>query len=245
MKWCMPMASDGPRVADFSTHFSGPVCSRQMVQLGANVIKIEHPVHGDGNRGFPPLFQGEGLHHLHLNAGTRSLAVTPGTPGTPEWTRAVAAIAKWADVVIVGNRPSTAMRLGIDFMNLQKINPQLVYCLISGYGLEGEWAALPAHGLNMDALAGTLDLDWKDGVPSVPHNYRSVGTTLAGIQAALGIYAALDKRSRGAGGQVGPRVDLGIGAVVDVARPGDLRQHRQALDRLPGPGFPLRRVRDS
>lgn len=193
------MASDGPRVADFSTHFSGPVCSRQMMQLGADVIKIEHPVHGDGNRGFPPLFEGDGIHHLHLNAGTRSFAITPGTA---EWARSVAAIARWADVVIVGNRPSTAMRLGIDFMSLQKVNPQLVYCLISGYGLEGEWAGLPAHGLNMDALAGTVGLEWKDGVPRVPQAYRSVGTTLAGVQAALGIYAALDRRSRGGGGQV-------------------------------------------
>jgi crotonobetainyl-CoA:carnitine CoA-transferase CaiB-like acyl-CoA transferase len=195
----MPTPSDGPRVADFSTHFSGPVCSRQMVQLGADVIKVEHPVHGDGNRGFPPMFEGEGLHHLHLNAGTRSIAVAPGTP---EWPQAVAAIARWADVVIVGNRPSTATRLGLDFVSLQKINPQLVYCLISGYGVEGEWAGLPAHGLNMDALAGTVTLDWQEGLPRVPHHYRSVGTTLAGVQAALGVYAALDRRSRGGGGQV-------------------------------------------
>jgi crotonobetainyl-CoA:carnitine CoA-transferase CaiB-like acyl-CoA transferase len=195
----MPTPSSGPRVADFSTHFSGPVCSRQMVQLGADVLKVEHPVHGDGNRGFPPMFENQGLHHLHLNAGTRSIAVSPGTP---EWNEAVPAIARWADVVIVGNRPSTATRLGIDFASLQKINPQLVYCLISGYGIEGEWSGLPAHGLNMDALAGTVQLDWQDGVPRVQHAYRSVGTTLAGVQAALGIYAALDRRSRGGGGQV-------------------------------------------
>ncbi len=189
----------GPRVADFSTHFSGPVCSRQMVQLGADVIKIEHPVYGDGNRSFPPLFEGDGLHHLHLNVGTRSFALEPGTA---EWTRGVQAIATWADVVIVGNRPLTAARLGIDFASLQRINPELVYCLITGYGLEGEWAGLPAHGLNMDALAGTLALEWPEATPRVPHDYRSVGTTLAGIQAALGIYAALDRRHRGEGGQV-------------------------------------------
>ena len=193
------MASNGPKVADFSTHFSGPVCSRQMVQLGADVIKIEHPVHGDGNRGFPPLFGDEGIHHLHLNAGTRSFAVAPGTPA---WKPTVEAVARWADVIIVGNRPSSAMRLGIDFMSLQQINPRLVYCLISGYGLDGEWAGLPAHGLNMDALAGTVGLEWKDGIPRVPQAYRSVGTTLAGVQAALGIYAALDRRTRNGKGQV-------------------------------------------
>lgn len=193
------MLPDGPRVADFSTHFSGPVCSRHMSQLGANVIKIEHPRHGDGNRQFPPFFEGEGIHHLHLNVGTRSLAVEAGGA---RWKAVVEAVAKWADVVIVGNRPSAATRLGIDFTSLRAVNPDLVYCLISGYGIEGEWARLPAHGLNMDALAGAVNLDWDDGIPVVPHVYRTIGTTAAGVQAALAIYAALDRRHRGGGGQL-------------------------------------------
>lgn len=195
----MSMPTDGPRVADFSTHFSGPVCSRHMSQLGANVIKIEHPRHGDGNRKFPPFFEDEGIHHLHLNVGTRSLAVEAGSP---RWREVVAAVTKWADVVIVGNRPSAAQRLGIDFSSLRAVNPDLVYCLISGYGIEGEWARLPAHGLNMDALAGTVPLDWDDGIPAIPRAYRTIGTTAAGVQAALAIYAALDRRQRGGGGQL-------------------------------------------
>jgi crotonobetainyl-CoA:carnitine CoA-transferase CaiB-like acyl-CoA transferase len=74
--------------------------------------------------------------------------------------------------------------------------------VLSGYGIAGDWSALPAHGLNMDALAGTLPLEWTDDKPSIPRGYRSVGTTLAGVEAALGIYAALHRRSRGGGGQV-------------------------------------------
>lgn len=194
-----PRAAQGPRVVDFSTHFSGPVCARQMVALGADVIKVEHPVHGDGNRSFPPFFDGDSIHNLYLNAGTRSLAVEAGSA---LWKQVVPALAKWADVVIVGNRPSSAARLGIDFAALQKVNPQLVYCLISGYGIEGEWAGLPAHGLNMDALAGSLELDWTSGIPEIPASYRSAGTTMAGVQAALGIYAALDRRAREGVGQV-------------------------------------------
>ena len=191
--------SKSPKVADFSTHFSGPVASRRMLQLGADVLKIEHPLHGDGNRQFPPLFHDQGIHHLHLNAGARSVALDPKSPA---WPRAVAAIARWADVVIVGKQPGAARRLGIDAASIFAINPDLVYCLITGYGVAGEWADLPAHGLNMDALAGTLPLEWVDGEPRVPEHYRSVGTTVAGIEAALGIYAALHRRSRGGGGQV-------------------------------------------
>lgn len=193
-----PRAS-GPRVVDFSTHFSGPVCSRHMVAMGADVIKVEHPVHGDGNRQFPPFFEGDGIHSLCLNPGTRSLAVQAGSV---LWKQIVPALARWADVVIVGNRPTAAAKLGIDFASLQSMNPQLVYCLVSGYGIEGEWAGLPAHGLNMDALAGTLSLDWSSGVPEIPASYRSAGTTLAGMHAAIGIYAALDRRRREGTGQV-------------------------------------------
>ena len=189
----------GPRVADFSTHFSGPVASWHLGQLGGDVIKIEHPRFGDGNRGLPPFVDQEGISHLHLNVGTRSFALEPGTA---LWARSVIALTKWADVVIVGNRPGSALKLGLDFHSLLRHNPRLIYCLISGYGVSGEWATLPAHGLNMDALAGTIPIEWTAGVPRIPSHYRSVGTTLAGVQAALGIYAALFRRDQGGGGQI-------------------------------------------
>jgi crotonobetainyl-CoA:carnitine CoA-transferase CaiB-like acyl-CoA transferase len=186
-------------VVDFSTHLPGPVASHHLVQLGANVIKVEHPKWGDGNRDVAPYFEGEGIHHLALNPGTRSLTLDSKSP---QWPQIVQALAQWADVIIVGNRPSTAQRLGLDFQTLLRHNPQLVYCLISGYGLSGGWAGYPAHGLNVDALAGTIALEQHDGRPDTPEHSRSVGTTMAGIEAALGIYAALYQRSLGGGGQV-------------------------------------------
>lgn len=188
-----------PRVADFSTHLSGPIASRQMVQLGADVIKIENARVGDGNRDFPPYFHEEGIHHLALNPGTRSLALDVKSP---KWPQVIKAIAQWADVVIVGNRPANAQRLGIDFVSMTRHNPELIYCLITGYGVDGELAAHPAHGLNMDAFAGTVPIEQNGNRPDVPEHYRTAGTTLAGIEAAMGIYAALHRRSQGGGGQV-------------------------------------------
>lgn len=187
------------RVVDFSTHISGPMASRHLVHFGADVIKVEDPTYGDGNRGFPPFAHGSGVQHLSLNPGTRSLALDRRSPDWPATTKA---LARWADCVIVGNRPSTAAKLGIDFATMQQHNPELVYCLISGYGLGGEWASMPAHGLNIDALAGAIPLDWHEGVPEIPFSYRSAGTTLAGIHAALGIYAALYQRDHGHAGQL-------------------------------------------
>lgn len=188
-----------PRVVDFSTHFSGPIASRQLVQLGADVIKVEHPVYGDGNREAPPVVDGESAVHPYINAGTRSIAVNPRSAAWPE---VVAAVCRWADVVIVGNRPANARRRGLDYASVVRHNPEVVYCLISGYGIDGPWAQYPAHGLQMDVLAGAMPLEHDaDGSPLPPEHYRSVGTTLAGIEAALGIYAALDRRHRGLGSQ--------------------------------------------
>ncbi len=195
----VPKRVSGPRVADFSTHLPGPVASHHLVQLGADVIKVEHPKWGDGNRAVAPYFEGEGIHHLALNPGTRSLALDSKAPS---WPKIVHALARWADVVIIGNRPSTAQRLGLDFQTLLRHNPQLIYCLISGYGIAGEWAGYPAHGLNVDALAGTIALENQAGRLDTSEHYRSVGTTMAGIEAAVGIYAALYQRSQGGGGQV-------------------------------------------
>jgi crotonobetainyl-CoA:carnitine CoA-transferase CaiB-like acyl-CoA transferase len=199
VKQAMNTLPGRPRVADFSTHLSGPVASRQLSQLGADVVKIENPRVGDGNRDFPPYFHDEGVHHLALNTGTRSVAFDAKSP---QWPLLVERIAKWADAVIVGNRPANARRLGIDFPTLLGHNRNLIYCLITGYGVAGEWAEFPAHGLNMDAWAGAVPLEATASHPEVPAHFRTVGTTLAGIQAALGIYAALYRQTQGGGGQV-------------------------------------------
>lgn len=188
-----------PKVADFSTHYSGPVASRQLVQLGADVIKVEGTRFGDGNRTLPPLTEaGDSINHLYLNIGTRSITVDPRSD---EWPEVVAAIGKWADVVIVGNRPSAARKRGIDYATFLEHNPEVVYCMITGYGLDGPWAGYPAHGLNMDVLAGTVPVEWDDGEPNPPASYRSIGTTLGGIQAALGVMAGLHRRNSGMGPQ--------------------------------------------
>lgn len=187
-----------PRVVDFSTHFSGPVATQILTQLGADVVKIENPRTGDGNRGVEPLVAGEAMFHVALNAGKRSLAIDRRSP---HWQRVVEAAARWADAVVVGARPADARARGLDFATLTKANPNLVYCAITGYGEQGPWRDFTAHGLNMDAFAGLVPIEWVDGVPVPRQEYRSVGTTLAGIYGALGILAALYRQRGGAKAQ--------------------------------------------
>ena len=88
-----------PHVVDFSTHWSGPFASHILTDLGADVVKVENPSIGDGNRGLDPMIDGVGMVHVALNAGTRSLAFDRRSP---DWPAVVGALARWADVVIVG-----------------------------------------------------------------------------------------------------------------------------------------------
>ena len=186
------------RIVDFSTHMSGPLASHLLVEMGADVIKVEHPVQGDGNRGNEPKIAGVSDLHLALNPGTRSIAVSTRSP---HWADVVAGITAWADAVIVGSRPKDAVRRGLDFHTLLEANPELVYCVISGYGLTGPWAEYKAHGQNMDALAGRVDIEWNEGQPQTRVGWRSAGVLLAGVFGAMGVLAAIVKRDRGGGPQ--------------------------------------------
>lgn len=179
----------GPRVVDFSTHFSGPMASQLLAQLGADVVKVENARGGDGNRGHHFKFGDTALLHLALNSGTRSLAITTRSP---HWPEVVRGCAQWADIVIVGSQPEAAKKRGLDFESLAGVKQGLVYCLITGYGERGEWRDLPAHGLNLDAFAGQVPIeDGPDGQPAPRADFLSAGTTLAGVHAALGSLAAL------------------------------------------------------
>jgi crotonobetainyl-CoA:carnitine CoA-transferase CaiB-like acyl-CoA transferase len=176
------------RLVDFSTHLSGPLATSLLRDLGAEVIKVENVHDGDGNRGMDPLIEGRGMFHIALNGGTRSLAISKRSP---HWGPVVRACTRWADAVIVGGRPDDVRRLGLGYEDLAEYNDRLVYCLITGYGEAGPWRDYPAHGQQPDALAGLLPVDWVDGMPETPPGWRTAGTTLAGMMAALGVMAGL------------------------------------------------------
>src|ERR1700754_984894 len=137
------------RIVDFSTHLSGPLASHLLTELGADVVKVENPRNGDGNRGNVPLIRGAGMMHLALNSGARSLAVDRRSD---DWDATLAAAAGWADAVLVGSRPKDARKRGMDFETLAKANPELIYVSLSGFGDQGPWKDYTAHGQTIDAL---------------------------------------------------------------------------------------------
>jgi crotonobetainyl-CoA:carnitine CoA-transferase CaiB-like acyl-CoA transferase len=187
-------SSSDIRIVDFSTHLSGPLATHLLTELGATVIKVENPRTGDGNRGIFEIADGMGLMHLALNTGARSLSVDRRSD---EWPEVVAACARWADAVVVGARPLDARRRAMDFDTLRAHNPALVYCSISGFGDHGPWRDLTAHGQTIDGYAGLVPVVPGDVQPTTQAGWRTAGTTLGGVFAAMGILAALHRRDRG------------------------------------------------
>lgn len=180
------------KVADFSTHFSGPLASHLLAELGAEVIKIEHHRVGDGNRELPPSVNGESVFHATLSAGARSIAVDSRSA---EWPAIVEAAVRWADVVILAGPEEVLRRRGLGFETLAAMDDRLVYCRIPGFGSAGPWSTWNAHGQGPDAMAGTVELiEDAEGNLTTPPGWRGMGTTLAGTFAALGILAAVLRR---------------------------------------------------
>ncbi len=136
----------GIRVLDLSIWRPGPYATQLLVELSADVVKVEPPG-GDPMRVFPTLF-------AVLNAGKRSAAVDLKDDAG---RHAVLARAKDADVVVEGFRPGVVRTLGVDDESIRRVCPSIVYCSISGYGQTGPLAEVPGHDVNYQAWAAVLE----------------------------------------------------------------------------------------
>ena len=141
---------DGLRILDFSTTIAGPHCSRLLADMGAEVVKVEAP-EGDLMRSRPVQRDGFSTMFGQLNAGKKSIVLDLKNPD------AVAAIKKLVatvDILVENYRPGVMKRLGLDYAELAKVNPRLIYCAISGYGQTGPGAGRPAYAPVIHASTG-------------------------------------------------------------------------------------------
>jgi alpha-methylacyl-CoA racemase len=173
----------GVRVLDLSIWRPGPYATQLLVELGADVVKIEPPG-GDPMRVFPTLF-------AVLNAGKRSAAVDLKDAAGKT---AVLEAAGEADVVVEGFRPGVVRGLGVDDEGVRRVNPNVVYCSISGYGQHGPLAEHPGHDINYQSWAATLEPRSPDEEPVVPR--PPIADLAGGAYAAFAVCAALVQRSR-------------------------------------------------
>lgn len=198
---------DGVRVLDLSRVVSGPFCSMMLGDMGADIIKVEHPESGDDTRAFgPPFVGGEAAYFLSVNRGKRSVALDLKHAAVAPVLEAL--IAK-SDVLLENFRPGAADRLGLGYEVAAAINPRLVYCSISGFGSHGPERDRPGYDLVVQGESGIMDIT---GDPNGPPS--KIGTSIAdlvtGLYAAQGILLAL--RTRDATGR-GEKVDV---AMIDA-----------------------------
>ena len=148
-------ALEGIRVLDLTRLLPGAVATKQLVDWGAEVIKIESPGTGDYARSMnPPLF-------ARTNSGKKSVVLDLKTPGGADSLRA---LARTADILVEGNRPGVMERLGLGYEALAKENQRLIFVSITGYGQTGPYSQLAGHDINYIALGGMLGLN----LPVIP-----------------------------------------------------------------------------
>jgi alpha-methylacyl-CoA racemase len=188
------------RVLDLSRMFPGAFCTLMLADLGADVLKVEAPGHGDGLR----FMTGEpfAAAHVALNRGKRSTTLDLRSPRAPEVLRRLVA---GVDVVVESQRPGMLDDLGIGFEDLRRDAPGLVWCSLTGFGPDGPNVDAPGHDLTYLGYAGVLSTLTVDGEPPVPGSILSIPIT--GVIGALGIVAALTHRDRTG---VGARVDANM-----------------------------------
>ncbi len=194
----------GITVLDFTRVLSGPYCTMALADLGARVIKLEHPGRGDDTRRWGPPFLGdESAYFLSVNRNKESIAIDFKSPGGRE---VVARLLAKADVLVENFRPGTLDALGLDAATVRADRPDLIYCSISGYGQTGPRRDEPGYDAVMQAEGGLMSITGAaDGPP-----YRlgvAIVDIVSGMFAAQGVLAALVARGNTGQGQV---VDIGM-----------------------------------
>lgn len=186
--WAGPL--QGIRVLDFTRVLAGPAASLALADLGAEIIKVEPPGTGDETRTFPPFRDGESHYFLSVNRGKKSIVLDLKTEAGVALARDLAAK---CDILIENYRPGVMDRFGLGYEALSAINPGLIYCCISGFGMTGPLKDRPSFDIVLQALSGALSVN---GEPSVPPTKLGIplGDLVGGINGPIAILAALHER---------------------------------------------------
>jgi crotonobetainyl-CoA:carnitine CoA-transferase CaiB-like acyl-CoA transferase len=206
----------GVRVLDLSRILAAPLASQMLGDLGADVVKVERPGSGDDSRSYGPPFlrdaegnaSAEAGFYLSCNRNKRSVTIDPSTP---EGADLVRALVQRSDVLIENFRSGVLDKYGLGYEALHQLNPNLIYCSITGYGQDGPYADRPGYDGVFQAMSGMMSVSGlPDGEPGA--GPMKVGISmidiLTGLYAGNAILAAL--RHREVGGASGQHIDLSL-----------------------------------
>jgi succinate---hydroxymethylglutarate CoA-transferase len=207
---------NGVRVIEFGQIAAGPFAGSLLADLGADVVKVENPVGGDGMRNWPPLTAGTAdevfsENFASINRNKRSITANIKNPAD---VGRLLRLAAHADVVIENFRPGALARAGLSFSEFANVNPQIVYCSISGYGQTGPFSSRGAFDVTVQAFSGLMSVTGREDAPPVKCGVP-VADFCAGLYAAYSILAAL-LRARQTG--IGAEIDCSmLGAMLGVS----------------------------
>lgn len=231
-------ALTGFRVLDLSRILAGPWCSQILADLGAEVIKVEKPDHGDDTRMWgPPWLKNnqnqdthESAYYLSANRGKHSVAIDLSTP---EGQSIIKKIAEQSDVVIENYKAGSLKKYGLDYASLSSLNPRLVYCSITGFGQYGPRANEPGYDFIIQGMGGMMSVtgerdDLPGGGPQKAGLAFSDLTT--GLYSAIAIQAALLSREKTGEGQ---HIDMAL-LDTQVASLSVLAMNYLTSEKIPG-----------
>lgn len=188
----------GVRVLDLTNVLAGPFACHQLAHLGAEVIKVEAVGKGDlaRNLGADPDLsaKGMGISFLAQNAGKSSLTLNLKDPRGKDILKK---LVQGADVLVENYRPGVMDRLGLGYDILKAVNPNLIYCAISGFGQDGPWADRPAYDQIIQGVSGVMSITGDAETAPLRVGYP-LADTIGGLTAAMSICAALNAKDRGA-----------------------------------------------
>jgi len=177
----------GVRIIESSMLGPGAITTH-LADLGADIIKVESPQGDYVRRMTWPIVEGVSLIHLHISRGKRSIVLDLRTP---EGVDTYLDLVRDADVVVEAMRPGGLERRGLGYDRLREVNPRIVFCTVSGYGMTGPYKDMPSHGIAYDVWAGLVrpEID-EDGFAYIPE-HPSMGMHAGPLFGALGVLAAV------------------------------------------------------
>ncbi len=194
------------RILDISRALAGPYCTMMFGDLGADVIKVELPEHGDESRNWGPPFvgepygsyPGESAYFMAINRNKRSLTVNLKSAEGQEIIKRLAGI---SDVLVENYRTGSLDNLGLGYEHLRSLNPRLIYCSISGYGRTGPFAERPGYDFTIQAEGGIMSVTGPEEGPPYRVGISIIDIT-TGIFSATAVLAALHARQITGEGQL-------------------------------------------
>lgn len=192
----------GLKVLDLTRVLAGPFATMILADLGAEVIKVEMPGSGDDARHFGPYQNGESAYFMSLNRNKQSVTLNLKAEEGKDILREMV---KQVDVLVENFKPGTMKKLGLDYDELKKINPGLIYAASTGFGQTGPYSERPAYDGVVQAMGGIMSITGSRGGKPTRVG-PSIGDIAAGMYTAIGVLAALNHKNL-----------TGEGQLVDVA----------------------------